>query len=186
MSSHLRSTISTSNLKLVPIADEHIPGVHDVLKHPEVDRFNTFGVPANPGETGEKIKHLLEAWLESDIRTFTWVVVHSDEIVGLCGLFLDRPKYSSGDIYYKLKPDHWGKGWATEIAKAILEFGFSNLELHRITAGCAVENVASYKIMEKLGMRREGRLKSNLPLKTGWEDSYMYAILDTEFDRLIE
>ncbi len=186
MKRDLDNEIKAGQLRLVPLSKEHIPGVYDVLKHPEVDRFNTFGVPTGIIQTMEKTQHLLDAWQESDVRIFSWVVLHQGEVVGLCGLFLDKEKYRSGDIWYKLAPAHWGKGWATDIARAILVFGFSDLQLHRITAGCAVENVGSYKVMEKLGMRREGRLKAHLPLETGWEDSYTYAILETEFHSFTE
>ena len=69
------------------------------------------------------------------------------------------------------------KGYATEALKEILRFGFDQLNLHRIEAGCAVENVASIKVLEKAGMQREGRKRQVLPLKSGWSDNFEYAIL---------
>jgi RimJ/RimL family protein N-acetyltransferase len=56
----------------------------------------------------------------------------------------------------KLHFDHWGKGHGTEAVNRVLDFGFNDLNLHRIKAGCAVENIASIKVLEKVGMIREG------------------------------
>jgi hypothetical protein len=52
--------------------------------------------------------------------------------------------------------------------------------LHRIKAGCAVENIASIKVLEKVGMIREGRGRQLLPLKSSWSDNFQYAILETD------
>ncbi len=62
----------------------------------------------------------------------------------------------------------------------MIQFGFKTLKLHRIEAGCAVENHASIKVLEKAGMIREGRGRQILPLKSGWADNFEYAILENE------
>ena len=67
-----------------------------------------------------------------------------------------------------------------ESLKAIISFGFETLKLHRIEAGCAVDNIGSFKVLEKAGMIREGRLRQVLPLKTGWSDNFEYSILETD------
>lgn len=73
------------------------------------------------------------------------------------------------------------KGVATEAAAMIIEFGFNDLELHRIYANCAPENGSSQKVLEKLGMSFEGRMRENLLLKEGWRDSNLYSILAREW-----
>ena len=62
-----------------------------------------------------------------------------------------------------------------------MRFGFHTLKLHRIHAGCAVDNIGSIKVLEKAGMQREGRARQTLPLIDGWSDNYNYAILEVEF-----
>lgn len=79
-----------------------------------------------------------------------------------------------------MHPDYWNKGFGTETLHEILNFGFEKLQLHRIEAGCAVDNIASIKVLEKVGMNREGRKRQVLPLKSGWSDNYEYAILSTD------
>ena len=61
-----------------------------------------------------------------------------------------------------------------------MQYGFKELRLHRIEAGCAVENFGSIKVLEKVGMKKEGRKRKSLPLKSGWSDSFEYAILSTD------
>jgi RimJ/RimL family protein N-acetyltransferase len=75
---------------------------------------------------------------------------------------------------------YWGKGFGTESLNTILDFGFKELNLHRIEAGCAVDNIASIKVLEKVGMIREGRKRQVLPLKSGWSDNFEYAIVETD------
>jgi len=63
------------------------------------------------------------------------------------------------------------------------EFGyfcFNELNLHRVEAGCAVDNIGSIKVLEKAGMQREGRKRATLPLVSGWSDNYEYGILSSE------
>ena len=66
----------------------------------------------------------------------------------------------------------------------MVDFGFGELKLHRIQAGCAVENLSSIKVLEKNGFRYEGRRRKILPLKSGWVDNYEYAILETDERKL--
>jgi len=89
-------------------------------------------------------------------------------------------KHRRGEIWYKIHPDHWRNGYATQSVNLVLDFGFDTLKLHRIQAGCAVANTGSIKVLEKVGMTREGRGRKVLPLKTGWSDNFEYSILDTD------
>ncbi|MNL40929.1 Acetyltransferase (GNAT) family protein [compost metagenome] len=79
-----------------------------------------------------------------------------------------------------MDPRFWNKGYATESLKRIIAFGFDDLNLHRIEAGCAVANTGSIHVLEKVGMLREAHTRKLLPLKSGWSDNYGYAILSTD------
>ncbi|WP_130860720.1 GNAT family N-acetyltransferase [Gracilibacillus phocaeensis] len=85
------------------------------------------------------------------------------------------------EIGWVFNPLYHGKGYATEAAKAVLAFGFNQLHLHRIIATCQPENRPSYRVMEKIGMRREGFFKQCIPHGDEWWDEYYYAILRDEF-----
>ncbi|CCN80472.1 putative Acyl-CoA N-acyltransferase (fragment) (fragment) [Vibrio nigripulchritudo SFn27] len=80
-----------------------------------------------------------------------------------------------------IHPDSQKKGYAFEAAKALMEHGFAKMNIQRIVATCQPENTASYQLMEKLGMRREGHFKQCIQRSNGeWCDEYFYAILKTE------
>ncbi len=78
----------------------------------------------------------------------------------------------------------WEKGYATEASRALMDFGFAELGLHRIFATCDPANTASAHVLEKLGMKREGRLREHKWSKGKWRDSFLYAMLEQEWKGL--
>ncbi|TMD62463.1 MAG: GNAT family N-acetyltransferase [Chloroflexi bacterium] len=83
-------------------------------------------------------------------------------LIGNCGIRMKTPGAREADIGYELDPHFWGSGYATEAASELLAFGFRDLVLHRIWAWCIAENIASARVLEKIGMRREGHLRENV------------------------
>ncbi len=103
------------------------------------------------------------------------------ELIGNCGIRLAEPGAPSGDLGYEVAPDHWGRGYATEAARAMADFGFGMLGLHRIWGECVPENAASRRVMAKLGMRPEGHLRQTQWYKGRWWDTLVYGILEEEW-----
>jgi RimJ/RimL family protein N-acetyltransferase len=103
------------------------------------------------------------------------------QLIGSCGLRLDTADAHQGDLGYELSPQHWGRGYATEAARAMLEFGFGELKLHRIWSWCIAANLPSARVLERLGMRQEGCLRQNEYFKGRWWDTRLYAILESEW-----
>ena len=104
----------------------------------------------------------------------------SDEAIGSCGLFIHNPRRGIAELYYALRRGQWGKGYATEAADALLRLAFEKISLHRVFGQAAVENEASWRVLEKAGFRREGLLRDALPAAGLWHDAYLYAMLDSE------
>jgi len=100
-------------------------------------------------------------------------------LVGSCGLDLSSPDEAS--LGYGIAPAYWGAGYATEAARALVSAAFQQLRLHRVTATCQPENIASAHVLEKLGMTREGRLRRHDWQRDHWRDSYLYAVLEDEW-----
>ncbi len=152
----------------------------------ETDRYNTLGIPENQEETAQ----IIEAWVSdnrlSEIYNYTFAIEQASDnrFIGLLGLKLGHPKYQRAEVWYKLHPDYWRNGFGAEAVIAVLGFGFGQLKLHRIEAGCAVDNVASVKLLEKVGMTREGRKRKVLPLQSGWSDNYEFAMLETDWVKI--
>ena len=82
---------------------------------------------------------------------------------------------------YELSPLTWGQGYATEAARAIVRFGFRELRLHRIWAWCNAANAGSARVLAKLRMRQEGRLRDKEYFKGRWWDTLIFAILEDEW-----
>ncbi|MDF0478859.1 GNAT family N-acetyltransferase [Vagococcus sp. PNs007] len=92
--------------------------------------------------------------------------------------FFGDHSYEIGWVFNK---QFHSKGYGYEAANAIMTYGFDQLTIHRIIATCQPDNHGSYKLMEKLGMRREGFFKQCIPVKDEWWDEFYYAVLASEW-----
>jgi RimJ/RimL family protein N-acetyltransferase len=102
-------------------------------------------------------------------------------LIGNCGVRKEEINAMEADMGYELDPKYWDHGYATEAAYAIVDFGFSHFGVHRIWAACVADNVASAHVLEKLGMKLEGRFRENRYYRDRWWDSLYYAILEDEW-----
>ncbi len=103
------------------------------------------------------------------------------ELIGGVGVrVIDRDNLT-GELGYTLHPDFWGYGLASEASYAMLEAGFHQLGLQRIVALCDQRNKASARVMERLGMRREGVFRASKHIQGDWRDEYLYAMLAEDF-----
>ena len=106
----------------------------------------------------------------------------SGELIGNCGIRGSDENTFAGQLGYEVAPDYWGKGYATEAARAVLDFGFTKLKLERISAECVLENQRSCRVLEKLGMQQEGHLRHNEWMKGRWWDTLVYGVLRQEWE----
>lgn len=118
-----------------------------------------------------RIKHQLAIVLKS-----------TNELVGNCGVRMDAVEAIEADIGYELDPKYWNRGYATEAASVIADFGFHHFGVHRIWAACIADNISSAHVLEKLGMKLEGRFRENRHFKGKWWDSLYYGILAEEWE----
>lgn len=105
----------------------------------------------------------------------------SDRLVGSCGLRKPTPKAQQAELGYEIAPDFWGQGLATEAARAMVQWGSDELGLHRIYAQCLAENTASARVMLKLGMVQEGKLRDDRLIKGVWRDTLIHGLLAAEW-----
>jgi [ribosomal protein S5]-alanine N-acetyltransferase len=177
--------LSTERLVLREMSWDDVDIIHQLHTIKEVDEFNTIGIPRHTGDTMEVMLSVLEDQHMKFRQHYGWTIRirDTDEFVGEAGMHLSADRFRRGEIHYSLLPNHWNRGFATEVVKCLILFGFADLELHRIQAGVATANHRSIHVLEKAGMRCEGILRKNLPIRGSWQDSYQYAILeDDPFD----
>lgn len=111
---------------------------------------------------------------------FDWAVVFDGRMIGNCGFSMIDLRNNCGEIGYVLAKDMWGMGLAAEAAAKITEFGFEVLELHRIEARFMIENTASRKVAEKIGMTFESVQRDRLFVKGEYRSVGTCAILRNE------
>jgi len=109
------------------------------------------------------------------------VLKSNNQLIGNCGVRMDKVDDVEANIGYEFDPKHWNHGYATEAAHAIVDFGFSHFGVHRIWADLVADNVGSAHVLEKLGMKLEGRLRDKTYFKGRWWDELIYAILVQEW-----
>ena len=105
----------------------------------------------------------------------------TSELIGECVLALVSTAHRQGEIGFGLHPTHQGHGYAAEAGRELLRVGFEELDLHRIFGRLDDRNVASTRLMERLGLRREAHLIENEFNKGAWESELVYAILQREW-----
>ncbi|MCL2462161.1 MAG: GNAT family N-acetyltransferase [Defluviitaleaceae bacterium] len=105
------------------------------------------------------------------------------KLIGGCDMDVKGGEASLGWILHR---DYWKRGYGPELGEALLRFGFDELNLRRVVARCDAENYGSYRVMEKIGMRREGRFIDARPANKlsdrQYGDELSYAILKDEWD----
>ena len=176
--------IETSRLILREITVDDISLVHKLDSYPEVEQYNTIGIPKNVEATKDVIMPFIDDQINELRRFYCWkaILKETGEEIGISGLKNSADRFRIGEIWYKLFPSFWRNGYATEIGREIIEFGFQNLKLHRIEAGVDIRNKASIRLVEKLGMTNEGIRRKILPIRGVWYDEYHFSILENDPD----
>ena len=169
-------------VKLRRLEWDDIDAVHALVSRMDVVRHMLFPVCSR----AESEKFLCDSLLESPSDPWRSIVRAIDDcssrtLVGICGVVILRGA-EEGEIWYLVAPESWGRGIATEATKELLNCGFGELGLHRIWATCLPENPASSRVLEKVGMRREGFLIKNLKIHGVWKSSFLYAMIAEEWN----
>ena len=97
-------------------------------------------------------------------------------LIGNCGVRQSEPGTAEAEIGYEIAPDEWGRGYATEAARAMTRFAFRELGVQRLVAWTVADNVASGRVLEKLGMTLEGRLPDEEYYKGRYWDVLKYGM----------
>ena len=129
---------------------------------------------------------LKEAARRANDEAFYAVCLSDDQrLIG--NLYLQRQEFDTFELGFVFHPDYQGKGYAYESAQALIQYAFDELMARRIIALCNPQNEKSWRLMERLGLRREGHLRKNIFFKRDkaghplWQDTYEYAILAKEW-----
>jgi ribosomal-protein-alanine N-acetyltransferase len=149
--------------------------------YPETYRFES----AHP-DTAQTRAYLEKA--QSDVlqtpRTryrFAVSIRPADEVRGRVTLSLMNAFIREWEIGWAIHPDEWGKGFAVESSRRLLDFAFSDLCAHRVVAFSHAQNTASLRVMKKLGMQQDGHLRETRLWRGSWSDEVIFSILEREW-----
>jgi len=172
-------SITTDRLVLREFVREDFDAVHEYGSDPEVVRYMNWG-PNTRAETRRFLERNIQAQIIQPRTSYQLAITIDERLIGGAGLTIHSLQDGRAELGYCIRRDMWGKGIGTEVAGGLIKFGFNELGLHRIEAKCDPENTASYRIMERNGMKREGLLRHEKNIRGEWRDNYIYSILENE------
>jgi [ribosomal protein S5]-alanine N-acetyltransferase len=174
--------LETERLVLRELEESDAPATNVWERDPEVVRYQSNDV-CDVEQSLAYIRRIRDESAARPRRVFELGIARREDgvLVGRCGFAIRRPEHGEAEIWFVLRRDAWGRGYAREAMRALLGFAFESLGLHRVYGDCDPRNAASARLMETLGMRREAHLRENWWLKGEWCDSWIYGMLDRDF-----
>jgi [ribosomal protein S5]-alanine N-acetyltransferase len=170
--------LNTERLLLRAFQETDLPDVIAYACREDFYRFMSIPI-ATPENTRVFLTERLADAAGGATNAYTFAIEPNDEhrVIGSIRITTESDEHRSASIGYGLHVDWWGRGFMTEAARAVVAFGFESMKLHRIWAMADVENVGSWQVMERIGMRREGLLVHEKCIRGEWRDTLLYAIV---------
>lgn len=174
--------VATGRLLLRPMEAGDAEAIHAYQSLPEIARYQ-YWEPRSLEEIREKLAEWVPMRRLDGEGTLAFAVETLNErrLIGDVSLRVTAVEARQGTFGFTLNPEHQGRGYATEACRALLKIGFDDLGLHRIFACCDARNRASWRVMERLGMRREAHFREHALFKGGWDEEFYYALLEDEW-----
>jgi len=181
INSEILPTIAATRVSLRWLTDEDGSSLFSIFSDPEVMRYWS-----SPPLTDIKDAHKLLADIRDYFRQrtlFQWGIArHTDNrIIGTCTLFHIDIANRRAELGYALGREHWGNGYMQEALRALLNFSFDHLNLHRIEADVDPRNVPSARTLERMGFQREGYLRERWLVGGEIQDALFYGLLRREW-----
>ena len=175
--------LTTERLLLRPFIRGDVDAVFSYRSRPDVAEF-LFDAPMNHEECAEAVRaRASQTAFSTEGDKILLAVERRDDhrLIGEVSLIWRSIVDAQAEIGYILHPDAHHQGYATEAGRALLDFGFETVGLHRIYARCDARNAASAKVMQRLGMREEAHFREHTQVKGRWDEELICAILDREW-----
>jgi ribosomal-protein-alanine N-acetyltransferase len=175
--------IETERLIIRRFSSDDWKDLYEYLSQEQVVKYEPYGVFT-------EVECKREAGIRSRNKAFLAVCLkESGKLIGNIYFAIQEPKeFATWEIGYVFNPKYHGKGYATEGCRAVIDYGFKALKVRRVVAMCNPDNTSSWRLLERLNMRREGYLRKNIYFKVNekgeplWNDTYEYAILADEWN----
>ena len=145
-------------------------------RDPDVTKYLTWSCHSSVKETERYIKLLQKKYTQGVFNDFGLIHRESGKFIGTCGFTSFDYENNTAEIGYVLAKPYWGKGYAAEAARAVMEFGFETFGLNGYCAKCMEGNDASMRVMQKVGMSFEGIYKNGMFIKGAYKTIIVYNV----------
>ena len=158
--------------------------MHEYSCLPKVTEYLLWEPHKCHDQTKDYLHYIQKCYRSGDF--YDWAVVLNGEkkMIGTCGFTTLDFNHNCAEIGYVLNPKYWGQGIAAEAVRRVMDFGFMELNIHRIEAKYIIGNDSSRRVMEKCGMRFEGVRRSSMFIKGDYRDIGVCSILYDEYMKL--
>jgi len=172
--------LNTQRLLLRKLRPEDAENIFEYASDPQVAKEVTWDAHRSPADSLEFVKFNLGKYERGEVADWGLVLKENNKLIGTIGFVWWRPAHAKAELGYAMSRTYWGRGLMPEAAKAVMDFGFGRMKLHRVEARCNVTNPASERVMMKCGMKYEGLLRGAIWEKGVFKDLKIYSILDSE------
>lgn len=173
--------LQTERLILRPLTPWDAEPLFAIFSDPRVMRYWSGPPWSSLERAHESIARDLDAHERGEYLRLGIEVRGTSELVGMCTLFAIMMQCRRAEIGYALSSAHWGQGYMHEALAALLDFGFTELDLHRVEADVDPRNVASTRALERLGFQLEGHLRERWIVEGEVSDTGFYGLLRREW-----
>ena len=175
--------LKTNRLLLRPFREADLEAFAAYRSDPEVVRYQSWSTPYTLSQASAFLHEMQSvqagapgAWLQLAVERLA-----QPGLIGDCAFQVLADDPMQAQIGFSFAQAYQKQGYACEAVAALLDYLLTTLGLHRVSATCDAENSASARLLERVGMRREGHMIENIWFKGGWGSEYFYAILQSEW-----
>ncbi|MGN7388601.1 GNAT family N-acetyltransferase [Sporosarcina sp. SAFN-015] len=172
--------LETERLRLIEVNKEHAQGIFDNFSNPAVVQYYGMDPMTELAQAEKLVDHFRNSFLAS--RSIRWAMIRKEDgrFVGTIGLNNLSKGMKRAEIGFEMHPDFWRTGITSEAVKAVLQYSFEEMGLHRMGAVTFLDNVASIKLLEKHGFEQEGILRGYLFQNGQSHDARVFSVLKNQ------
>ncbi|MCE9684954.1 GNAT family N-acetyltransferase [Shewanella sp. AS16] len=170
----------SDRLRLRCLRDEDWPAFLYVHQDPDINRY--VRQPDTGANIRSKFEQRSQPWVYGAGEWLTLVIeeIDSQQTIGFTGLYCQDFALAHAEVGYLLLPQAYGKGYATESLRAVIDWACLSFDVHKFIGHCAQDNKASARVLEKCGFQLEGILRHNFKIGDVWIDDCAYGLLAEE------
>lgn len=178
---HPFQNLETERLLLRQLDNKDVNEVLELRGNPETMKFIPRPLAKNTDDALEHIKMINDKIDENVGINWAVTVKGSDKMIGLLGHYRIQPENHRAEIGYMILPQYQGKGYVTEAIKAVMKYGFNQMNLHSIEAVIDPENIASERVLQKIGFVKEAHIIENELYDGKFWDTVIYSMLKRNY-----